>query len=394
LFKSMTQTAERLFADIECLSHVFAQRTDEIEAQRQIPPDMIEALRSIGIFRMFVPRQYGGFELDFPSALEAFSRLGKIDGSVGWTAMIGAGAALIAPALSKEFYNRIYGAGPDVIIAGSAFAAGHAEPVTGGWRVTGRWPFASGCLHAEWILGLCVINENGVPNLEPTSGVPLVRGFFLPAREWHIEDNWYVVGLKGTGSNHVALDDAFVPASNFFDLGGQPCLPGPLYSAVPQLIPLLHAANNIGIAEGSLEDLIGFATTGHQQQRATTSMRVSELFQAELGGIHADLTAARAFLRVQTASHWNHALAGTLKEKNLLIESSQMATWVTNICIRAADACYALGGSNAIYDTSPLQRRMRDLHAAAQHAAVQKRNFISGGTLLLSPKIVDGALSG
>jgi alkylation response protein AidB-like acyl-CoA dehydrogenase len=385
----MTHTAKRLQADIERLAPAIAQRTAEIETQGHIPLDLIETLRSIGVFRIFVPRQYGGLELDFPTALEIFTALGKIDGSLGWTAMIGAGAAMIAPSLSKEFYDHIYQGGPDIIIAGSAFAAGTAEPVAGGWHVTGRWPFASGCLHADWILGLCVMNENGVPVSGPGNGAPLVRGFFLPAREWHIEDNWRVMGLKGTGSNHVTLNDALVPASNFFDLGGQPCFPGPLYSAAQQLIPLMHAANNLGIAEGSLDDLIAFATTGHRQQRAATPMRDSEFFQAEVGRIHADLRAARAFLRDQAASHWRHALAGTLNEKDLLVEGSQVATWIANTCVRAADACFALGGSSAIYETSPLQRRMRDLHAAAQHAAVQQRNYISGGTMLLGRNVVD-----
>jgi alkylation response protein AidB-like acyl-CoA dehydrogenase len=388
----MTHRAERLLADIERLAPVIAQRAAEIEAQRQIPRDLIETLRSTGVFRMFVPREYRGLELDFPAALEVFAAIGKIDGSLGWTAMIGAGAAMIAPALSEGFYDRIYRDGPDVIIAGSAFAAGTAEPVAEGWRVTGRWPFASGCLHADWILGLCVVHENGVPVLDPVTGAPVVRGFFLPAREWHVEDNWHVVGLKGSGSNHVSLDDTLVPASNFFSLGGKPWLPGPLYSAAQQLIPLMHAANNLGIAEGALDDLVAFATTGHRQQRAATPMRDSEFFQAEVGRIHADLRAARAFLRAQATSHWRHALAGTLNEKDLLIEGSQMATWIANTCVRAADACFALAGSSAIYETSPLQRRMRDLHVAAQHAAVQQRNYISGGTMLLGRNVVDKAL--
>jgi len=373
------------------LAPSIAQRTAESEARGQIPLDLIETLRSIGVFRMFVPRQYGGTELDFPLGLEVFAALGKIDGSLGWTAMIGAGAAIVAPVLSEEFYDRIYKGGPDIIIAGSAFAAGVAEPAAGGWRVTGRWPFASGCLHADWILGLCVMNENGVPVPGPVNGAPLVRGFFLPAREWHVEDNWHVVGLKGTGSNHVTLDDTLVPASNFFNPGDKPRLPGPLYGAAQQLIPLMHAANNLGIAEGSLDDLVAFATTGHRQQRAATAMRDSEFFQAEVGRIYADLRAARAFLRDQAASHWRHALAGTLNEKDLLVEGAQMATWIANTCVRAADACFALGGSSAIYETSPLQRRMRDLHAAAQHAAVQQRNYISGGTMLLSRDGVDKA---
>lgn len=286
--------------------------------------------------------------------------------------------------LPKDLYDHVYRDGPDVAVAGSAILAGVAESIDRGWRVSGRWPFASGCLHADWILGLCVMNKNGEPIPGPVEGTPLTRAFLLPAREWQIEDSWHVVGLKGTGSHHVALDNVWVPSENFFDIRGQPSLSGPLYDAVPQLIPLLHAANNLGIAEAALEELIAFAGTGHRQQRALTAMRDSEVFQMGIGRIHADLRAARAFLDAQSASHWRHALAGTLNTNDLLVEGSQMATWVTAACVRAVDACYALAGGSAIYDSSPLQRRMRDIHTAAQHGMVQERTFIAGGAQHLS----------
>ncbi len=140
-----------------------------------------------------------------------------------------------------------------MIIAGSAQPAGTGEAVAGGWRVNGRWPFASGCQHADWMFGVCVVTEGGKRLLGPAGrgGPPLLRGVFLPARDWQIEDTWYVAGLKGTGSHHIALRDAVVPAANLFDLAkGRPCLPGPLYQAVLQLLPLMHGASSVGIAEG------------------------------------------------------------------------------------------------------------------------------------------------
>jgi alkylation response protein AidB-like acyl-CoA dehydrogenase len=85
------------------------------------------------------------------------------------------------------------------------------------WRVSGRWPFASGCQHADWILGFCIMTRDGKPLAGPTEGAPLLRGFVLPARHWQIEDSWRAAGLKGTGSHHIALGDALVPAANFFD---------------------------------------------------------------------------------------------------------------------------------------------------------------------------------
>jgi alkylation response protein AidB-like acyl-CoA dehydrogenase len=389
----MTNTAKRLLADIRELAPDITSRAGEIEAARRLPLDLVEALRSIGVFRVFVPQSHGGLELDLPTALEIMGTLGRIDGSVGWTAMIGSASAIFAPLLPRETYEQVYQNGP-VIIAGSTQSAGTAEAAAGGWRVNGRWPFASGCQHADWMLGLCVMTEGGKPlpgGAEPS----LVRGFFLPARQWQIEDTWYAAGLKGTGSHHIALRDTVVPTANFFDLAsGVPCIPGPLYQAVPQLLPLLHGAITVGIAEGALDELVELANTGRQQFRAAVPMQDSETFQGELGRVAAEVRAARAFLQVQAASHWRHALAGTLKDEALLTQGTQTAIWLATTCVRAADACFALGGSSALYETSPLQRRLRDLHAAGQHAAAQQRHYVSAGKLLLGgsvdrPKIVD-----
>src|SRR3981189_1620763 len=140
----MSQTAQRLLADIREWAPNVASRAAEIEAARCIPLDLVEALRSIGVFRMFVPQSHGGLELDLPTALEAIGALGRLDGSLGWTAMIGAGSAIFVPYLPCETYDQVYRNGPDMIIAASAQPAGMAEGVPGGGRVHGRRPFLSG----------------------------------------------------------------------------------------------------------------------------------------------------------------------------------------------------------------------------------------------------------
>jgi alkylation response protein AidB-like acyl-CoA dehydrogenase len=123
-------------------------------------------------------------------------------------------------------------------------------------------------------------------------------------------------------------------------------------------------------------------------------MRDSETFQGELGRVAAEIRAARALLQAQAASHWRHALAGTLKDEALLVQGTQTAIWLATTCVRAADACFALGGSSALYETSPLQRRLRDLHAAAQHAVAQQRHYVSAGKLLLSSSVVRSKMAG
>jgi alkylation response protein AidB-like acyl-CoA dehydrogenase len=300
--------------------------------------------------------------------------------------MIGSGSAIFAPLLPRETYHQIYRNGPDVILGGSAAPMGTAKLAASGWRVTGRWPFASGCLHADWLIGLCVMMEDGepIPGQGGASGAPTIRGFALPAHEWLIEDTWYVAGLKGTGSNHIVLTDKLVPAANFFDLNGPSCVPGPLYRGLLPSLPLLHGAFAVGMAQGALDELLAMANAGRQQLRAATPMRDSETFQFELGRVAADVRAVRAVHQAQVADHWQHALAGTLKDEERYVESTQTGIWLANTAVRVADACFSLGGGSALYETSPLQRRMRDMHVAAQHAAVQQRHNVGAGKLLLA----------
>jgi indole-3-acetate monooxygenase len=142
---------------------------------------------------------------------------------------------------------------------------------------------------------------------------------------------------------------------------------------------------SVGIAEAALNELVAHANTGRQQLRAAASMWQSEVFQFELGRIAAGLRAA-AYHDMQAASHWQHALAGTLKDQALHVQGTQAGIWIATTCVRVADACFTLAGGSAVYESSPLQRRMRDLHAAAQHAAAHQRHYVNAGKTLLNPQ--------
>jgi alkylation response protein AidB-like acyl-CoA dehydrogenase len=269
-----------------------------------------------------------------------------------------------------------------VAICGSSQPAGTAERVADGYRIKGRWPFASSCTHADWIGGFCVVTDGGKPVPGPQSK-PMVRAVLLPARDWEIEDTWHAAGLKGTGSHHITLRETSVPDIHVFDVDAAPRLSGPLYQALRQWLPLLHGTFSVGLAEGAVDDLLALAHTGRQQLYAAVPMRESEIFQYELGRISADLRAAQAFHEVQVASHWRRALSGTLNDADLLVEGARSAAWLATTCVDIADACFALAGSSAVYDSSPLQRRLRDLHVGAQHAHAQQRQYIEVGRLAL-----------
>lgn len=367
-------------AALGSLKATITARAPEIEAARNVPADLVAQMTSAGIFRMLLPKAYGGLELDLPEILEVMSGLARCDASVGWTTMIGAGSALFSTMLPRHAFERIYGSHPDAIVAGTTQLRGTIEQRDGHWRAHGQWPFASVCRHASWMLGFC----RYVPDDATEEGPPQVRVVLLPAERWNILDTWHVPGLKGTGSDDIALDAIIDPDTDMFDLT-QPdrWAAGPLYAGPPQMFVLMHAAISLGIAEGAVDDLLAVARSGRRQERSTAPMRDTEAFQRDLGEVHAHVRAARAALMQQTRSHWQHAREGTLATDARLVEGSQTAIWTVSTCRSVVDKCFQLAGSAGLYEQSPLQRRLRDIHVAAQHNLVLPRHYHKAGKLLV-----------
>jgi indole-3-acetate monooxygenase len=377
--------ANQLLADIEELAPHIQSRSAEMEASGRIPTDLIESLRATGVFRMFVPRTHGGFELDFIDGHEIIQALAKIDASVGWCAMVSNVASVFATFLHPETYDEIYEKGPDVIFAGSLRPNGKAEATDNGWRLNGRWDFASGCQHADWMFGTFVMSKDEVELTRP-NGQKLTRSCLVPARKWNIKETWHAAGLKATGSHDIDITDVVVPEAHFFEaFDPQFHQPGAFYREPLPLILLTVPATFVGITAGAFDEILRVANSGRQQFMAATQMRDSELFQSELGRIEADLNAARAYLQVQAANHWSHSLNGTLEKEPFLTQTTQTSAWVGTTCVRVANDCFALGGGSAVYESSPLQRRLRDLLTASQHPIAQRRQFVTSGKLLLEP---------
>jgi len=376
---------DQVLASVAGLAPVVAQRGPEVERERRLPADLVRALKSARIYGMSLPRRYGGLGLDAPSALRVGSALARLDGSVGWNAMVGQVGSLLPFLASRELCEEIFGDRRDHILAGSSQPAGTAERVQGGWRVTGLWPFASGCQDAEWIGGTCVMTEGGSPIPAPDGPGPVTRAFFVPAGHWEIQDTWHVLGLRGTGSHHVGLRDVFVPDRNFFEFPfGTSFAVDPIFSMVPEFAAFSLSAVAVGIAEGAVADLVELARSGVRQQRMAVPLRETERFREGLGRLGAELMAARALLDRQAADRWRDAERGAARDMARVAEAQQAAAWIVSACVRVAEGCFELAGSRAVYESSPLQRRMRDLRVAAQHAVVHQRNYVAAGDAMLS----------
>lgn len=380
--------AARLLAAIDEMAPELAARAGEIESARRIPADITDRLRQIGLFRTLLPRSHGGMELSVPEVLPLIEALAAGDGSVGWVAMIGTAAQMFYTRTPRATFDRIFAAGADVLVVGVGTPAGQAERIHGGYRVSGRWPFASGCQNAQWIAGHFVVHEDGAPAM--SDGKPLMRAVALPAERWRIEDTWRAAGLTGSGSHHVVLDNVVVPEAESFDLHhGPSCVPGRFETPFMPFIGSFHAAVAIGIATGAIADLAAMAGSGRRQLFAAADLRDSPLFQHEFGKLGAGLRAARALLEVQAERQWQRMMAGTLDAKADFAQSLQGSAWIHAACTDVVSGCYTLGGSSAVFNASPLQRRLRDIHASRQHIFAQERFYARAGANALGFAPVD-----
>src|SRR6266446_1097267 len=188
--------------------------SDEIETGRRIPQSIAAAMKEAGVFGMAMPYAWGGPELDPLTQIRVIEALAMADGSVGWCAMIGCDTGYISAFLDQDVARAMF---PDLLSAMGAAATptGTATLVPGGYRVSGRFPFVSGCHHCEWVWLGCNVIEHGAPRVN-ANGVPETRQCLLRLKQCEILDTWYTTGLRGTGSNDVAVHDQFVPAEHSF----------------------------------------------------------------------------------------------------------------------------------------------------------------------------------
>jgi alkylation response protein AidB-like acyl-CoA dehydrogenase len=360
------------------LAPTIAARADEIEAARRLPSDLVTELTAAGCFGMLRPRSHGGAGVDLATSMRAYEDLSRADASVGWTVAIGAGCWLDLVGLPRPTFDAVFADDPDVRVGGAIRPAGVAAPADGGYRVTGRWGFVSGCQHCDWIYGNC-IEEGATGN----GDVPPLRVALFRADEIEIEDTWSVSGLCGTGSHDVVADDVFVPADRTFALlSAEPCLDDPLVRMpLPSPYALQMASGALGIAQGALNDILALASD-KVPLFAGASLATNPLFQNQLGQADAGLRAARSLVYGEAAEAWATALAGDpfTTEQRARIRGS--ATWACDTAAAVVGMAYRAGGGSSLYRSSPLQRRFRDVHALTQHFLLKLDSLTTVGAVL------------
>jgi indole-3-acetate monooxygenase len=362
---------------------------EEIEQKRRMPESLVAAMKDAGIFGMPMPRAWGGPELDPLTQSRVLEALAMADGSVGWCAMINCDGGYITAFLDEEVGRAMY----SDLQAGTAAAAtpiGRAARVPGGYRVSGRFPFVSGCQHCEWVWLGCVVMADGQP-LADANGVPVTRQCIVGLAECEILDTWYTTGLRGTGSNDLLVKDVFVEEARTFSFQDRNLIkrPGPLYA-----FPFMFAAKSspvaLGIARHALDVLVEMSATrparrytvGDHQEPAKM-MRDDVFIQEAIGRADTMLVAARGHFFEIMGDLWTTLVSGSEPSSTQIARFTTAHAHVVGACVDVVQLVFKAAGGTAVYQNGPLDRCLRDVLTMNQHVVGTLRTYEMAGRLLL-----------
>jgi 3-hydroxy-9,10-secoandrosta-1,3,5(10)-triene-9,17-dione monooxygenase len=359
----------KLLQRAEALVPVLRERAAQAEELRRMPDETIEDLHRSGLFRILQPKRVGGSELPFRAIVELVSAISRGDGSTGWVLANLAAHHWLLGMWPKQAQDEIWGESPDNLI-GSAliFPRGRAKPVPGGYRLTGRWPFSSGVDAATWSLIGAIVHDQESGTAEP-------RIFVLPASDFTIIDTWHVIGLAGTGSKDVAVEDVFVPEYRSVAVREITGGPNPGSAVNPSVLYQLPAISlfafciagvSLGIAQGAIEY---FVETMRTRTSYYTGRNLADFVtvQVHLAEAAAIADSARAVLLGDCDEATRIVGEGQIPSLDHRARYRRDGAYAATLCTKAVDVLFQATGGGAIYARNPLQRAFRDVHAANAH---------------------------
>ncbi|MFO7547099.1 MAG: hypothetical protein R6W77_16525 [Trueperaceae bacterium] len=353
-----------------------------------LPDEIHHGFAEAGVYRMLVPRDAGGDEVDLPTALRVIETLAAADGSAGWCAAIGAGTTMFGGFLAPDAARSTLWRNPDRPTAGVFSPSGKARKVDGGYRVTGRWRMASGCQRSAWMLGNCAVVDEDADSAAASGAPPRARMMSFPMEEATIHQTWDVVGLRGTGSHDVSIEDAFVPEERSFAMWADP----PRHASRVYAFPFLGflycalAAVATGIARGAIDTVVEAAANRAEQGAADAAdasqgaeaddenqaldealSRIPHHVATEYGQIEAEARASRDAMFHVVERVWSRVASGEAPlpfDRDDVVLASLHAARTASLLVPRV---FRLGGATALHASHPLQRALRDIHVALQH---------------------------
>jgi len=360
-----------------------AAAADEIERTRRIPEVLLTRLHDSRLFRMLLPRSADGDETEPAVYVTAIEELARHDASIAWIAFVANSSALIAAYLEPAVNHAIF-ADPRSTVAWGPPNASRASAANDGYRLNGKWDFASGCRQARWMGAHChVLEADGALRLN-RFGRPTVRTLLFPASDATLLDTWRTIGLRGTASDSYSVNDVFVSEA-FSTTREDPTLRrerGPLYAFTMQCLYATGvAAVAFGIARAMLSEFIALAS--RKTPRGLARLADNAVVQADVARAEARLGSARAYL-IETLTTI-YALADDAAPIEVA-DRARVRLACTNAiqgAAEVADFAYKAAGVDAIFPGSPFERRFRDMHTLSQQIQARGAHFESVGQILL-----------
>ena len=357
----------------------------EIEQNRSLSSDIFAALHDANLFRLLLPRRFGGEELEPATFVATIEEIANADASTAWCVAQASGCSLAAAYLDPEVARDIFGVARAVLAWGPFTPNAKATAVDGGYRVTGTWQYASGSRHAGWLGGHCVlVDAKGAPYLG-ADGKPVDRTMLFPRSSAKVSDVWQVMGLRGTGSDTYTVTDLFVPARYAYtrEAIADRRENGALYRfSNYQIFGASFAGVALGIARATLDAFVEMAAT-KVPMLAVKPLQDNAVIQSQVAWAEARLQSSRTFLMQTLEQMWDIVSRGetfTLQERAALRLASVYAIHQSKDVV---DAAYQMAGGSAIFENQAFERRMRDIHAVTQQVQAQLVNFEVVGQVLL-----------
>ena len=360
------------------------KRAAEIEAARKLPADLVMDIANARLFRVALPEAEGGLGADIVTTLQVIEEVARADGSTGWCLAMGINTLRQSAQFAPDVRRQIFFSDPVGISAGSANPRGRAVAVPGGYRVTGHWFFASGCMHSSALHGACKVFDGDAPRLRPNGDQEVRIAYFYPKSIARIIDTWDVSGLRGTGSHDIEVADLFVPDERTFSaLDLRARVTGPMNRMHGfDLAGCGFCCVGLGVARAAIDEFVELAQV-KVPRSSSELLRDRAIVQAKIGEAEAVLRSGRALLFDVVEDMWETVLASRpITERQradlrlAMIHAAQSAGTATHMVCAAA-------GTTSIFTKSPLERYARDAEVVTRHNQLQFVNYEAVGRTVL-----------
>jgi indole-3-acetate monooxygenase len=376
----MRPDAAELIAAIRRRRAEFEAAGAAAEGLRTLPGDTVSTLRELGLFWLKTPAELGGMPIAPESFCDVIEELAYIDVSTAWAAMIGAGCCGLAGGwLPGAGAAEVFATGrPLPVVAGQLVPRGTGTPIAGGYRVTGRWGFSSGILHADWLIGAFGMPPE-VAGTARATGFGQMIVFVAPREHAEVIDTWHVAGLQGTGSLDWTVTDVLVPSTRTYQLGIPAVRGGDLFRlGMPAFVSNEVPPLCVGLARRALDDMTELATrTARFPGGPTLAERA--VFHKELGRAEVRLRAARLVHRDAMAACWASAVAGGAPSVAEQLAVTSASVFAVETCAEIVTDLFRYGGGRVLALSNPTQRHLRDVLAARQHVALSEEHYEAAG---------------